>query len=60
MEAALLLWVLLLLLTPVVFGLGFTVNTLLMAVGVTLAVWAITMAMRAPRSGRRRSTRSHG
>jgi len=56
----LLLWVLLLLLTPVVFGLGFTVNTLLMAVGVTLAVWAITMAMRAPRSGRRRSTRSHG
>lgn len=55
-----LLWVLLLVLTLVVFGLGFTVHTLVMAAGATLAVWAIAIAMRAPRTGRRRSTRSHG
>jgi hypothetical protein len=47
-EAALLLGVLLLLPTLVIFGLGFTVNALLLAVGVTLAVWAVAMAMRAP------------
>jgi ABC-type nickel/cobalt efflux system permease component RcnA len=56
----LLLGVLLLLPTLVIFGLGFTVNALLLAVGVTLAVWAVAMAMRAPRNGRRRSARGHG
>ncbi|MEK8144398.1 hypothetical protein NKH18_29060 [Streptomyces sp. M10(2022)] len=45
-----LLWVLLLLLlTLVVLGFGFTAHTLLMAAGVTLAVWIIAVAMREPK-----------
>ncbi|MFD9501237.1 hydrophobic protein [Streptomyces sp. NPDC060035] len=55
-----LLWVLLFLLTLVVSGFGFTMHTLLIAAVATLAIWIIAVAMRAPRSGRRPSTRGHG
>lgn len=54
-----LLWVLLLLPALVVFGFGFTMHTLLIAAVATLAIWTIALAMRAPRSSRRSSTRGH-